>query len=151
MNPRLQHHTHGPLAECLMHYAHKTGNTSKLSSGCTLFEDQCNLAVLSVNLSPFSPSFSYVLCAGEYDHRPGRQRDVGGESRQERVHRPADQDADHRRRQKNHTYRDAQPPLRHNDTFAGLPAQRTVSRAIYTPTAPYLHMESVEWFYDVHH
>ncbi len=85
----------------------------------------------SVSLS-LTLIFSRLLCAGEYDHRLGGQRHAGREGRQKRVYWPADQDADHWRRQENNTHRNTQPPLCHNDTLAGLPSQHTVSWT--TPT-----------------
>lgn len=71
------------------------------------------------------PCMFFVL-PGEHDVRPGGERHAGGEGGPEGVHRPANQDVDHRRRQEDHPHRDAQPPLRHHVPPPRFPSQHTV-------------------------
>lgn len=66
------------------------------------------------------------LPPGEHDVRPGGERHAGGEGRQEGVHRPVNQDADHRRGQKDHAHRNAQPPFCYHVTSARFSTQLTV-------------------------
>lgn len=66
--------------------------------------------------------------AGEHD-KPGGDGHLGREGRQAGVHRPAEEDADARRRQTHHAHEDAEPPLCYHDTPAALPSQLTVSHS----------------------
>ena len=67
--------------------------------------------------------------AGEHD-KPGGDRHLGGEGRPTGIHRPAEEDADTRRRQTDHTHEDTESPFCYHDAPAALPSQLTVSQQL---------------------